>query len=514
MKKVKNQLRVGAVMSYINMAIGSLIPMFYMPIMLSILGQDEYGLYRLSASVTSYLSLISFGIGSAIVRYLTKYRFEGDKEGEQNMLGLFNIIFAVIAAVSFVVGTVIAINAGLVYADSLKTEESLHELQLLIFLLTINTSISFLFSPYNAVISCHERFVFLQFTNIIITVITPIVNIIILYLGFANVGMVCSSIFMNIVVMILYWMYVKHSIGIKAKYRNMPFNLIKEILFFSFWIFVANIVNQLYSTTDTLIIGAVPALATIGVAVYNVGSTFNAMMSNFTIGILNVLTPSVNKLVFTRNDPKELTDMMIRIGRIQCYIVGLVCSGFIAFGRQFLTLWVGQSYLDAYWVAIATMVPACVPLVQNVAMNVIVAQNKHRFRSLVYLFIALLNVGGTMLCVNQFGIIGAAVVTGIASIIGQGFIMNWYYWKRINLDIPRFWKNIGKMFLFPVGLCVVFLLVLSFADVNNWILLFAGIAAYTILFIAVNWKFVMNDYEKDIFRVPVKKVASIFNRKK
>lgn len=178
---------------------------------------------------------------------------------------------------------------------------------------------------------------------------------------------------------------------------------------------------------------------------------------------------------------------------------------FIAFGRQFLTLWVGPSYLDAYWVAIATMLPACVPLVQNVAMNVIIAQNRHRFRSLVYLFIAVLNVGGTLLCVNQFGIIGAAVVTGIASIIGQGFIMNWYYWKRINLDIPRFWKSIGKMVLFPLGLCVVFVLILLFVDLNNWILLFSGIAVYTILFIVINWKFVMNDYEKDIFRVPVKK---------
>ena len=41
------------------------------------------------------------------------------------------------------------------------------------------------------------------------------------------------------------------------------------------------------------------------------------------------------------------------------------------------------------------------------------------------------------------------------------------------------------------------------------ILLFAGIVAYTILFIAVNWKFVMNDYEKDIFRVPITKMLNV-----
>lgn len=30
------------------------------------------------------------------------------------------------------------------------------------------------------------------------------------------------------------------------------------------------------------------------------------------------------------------------------------------------------------------------------------------------------------------GVVGAALMTGIALIIGQGFVMNWYYWKRLN----------------------------------------------------------------------------------
>ena len=101
---MKNQLRLGVVMSYINMAIGSLIPMFYTPIMLQLLGQDEYGLYKLASSVTSYLSLISFGIGSAVVRYFTKCIAEGDKEGEENIFGLFNIIFSIIVAITVVAG--------------------------------------------------------------------------------------------------------------------------------------------------------------------------------------------------------------------------------------------------------------------------------------------------------------------------------------------------------------------------------------------------------------------------
>lgn len=509
----KSQLRVGAVMSYINMALGSLIPMFYTPVMLNLLGQSEYGLFKLASTVTSYLGLISFGIGSAVVRYLVKYRAEGDKDGEERMFGLFNIIFLVISVITLVVGVVIAFNVGLIYGQSLSSEQ-LFEMTILVLILTINTAISFSATPYTAVVTCHERFVFLQIINIITTVLTPVINLIVLFLGYKSIGMVVSSFALTIVVRIVYIIYVKSSIGIKPRYKNMPTNLLKELLIFSFWIFVSNVVNQMYNATDTVIIGAVPALATVGVAIYNVGATFTNMMQSFTTGINSVLTPKINTMVFTGSSNAELTDMVIRFGRLQAYIVALVCSGFIAFGQQFIKLWAGPDYSEAYWVCLATMIPICIPLVQSVALNIIVAQNRHRFRSLVYLGIAIVNVIGTILCVNQFGIIGAAVVSGVAYIIGPGLILNWYYWKKIGLEIPRFWKEIVKLFVIPTIIAAVTIFILNFVTLDKWITLLVGIIIYTLVFAILNWFIVMNDYEKDIFRGPVLKIVGKFRRKK
>lgn len=509
---MKNQLRLGAVMSYINMAVGALIPMFYTPIMLELLGQNEYGLFKLASSVTSYLSLISFGIGSAVVRYFTKYIAEGDKEGEENIYGLFNIIFSIIAAITVIVGVVISFCLHLFYSNSLD-EAQIFEMRILVMVLTVNIAISFLCSPQNAAVTSHEKFIFLQIINILTTVITPVVNLIALFMGFKSIGLVVSSLLLNIVIRIVYACYINRILQLKPRYNNLPKNLVKEILGFSFWIFVANIVNQLYNTTDTLIIGAIPALATAGVAIYNIGITFNTMMLNFSLGITNVLTPKVNKLVFSKSDSDELTDLLIRVGRVQCYIVALVCTGFISFGRQFIHLWAGDGYQEAYFVAIFTMIPACVPLIQSVALSIIVARNKHRFRSLVYLGIAIANVFGTILCVNQFGIVGAALVTGLSNILGQGLIMNWYYWKKNDLNIPKFWKVMSKQFLIPIVLCVVSMFVLKFIELNNWLTLLIGIGVYTLIFAVLSWLFVMNDYEKDIFRKPIISIMKKFKRK-
>lgn len=132
----------------------------------------------------------------------------------------------------------------------------------------------------------------------------------------------------------------------------------------------------------------------------------------------------------------------------------LIVSGFVAFGRPFIRFYVGDTYEDAYWVAILMMIPNMIPLVQSICLNVVVAQNKHKFRSLVYLGIAILNVVGTWFLMRYMGIIGAALMTGVALIIGQGFVMNWYYHKKTGLDMLRFWKQMLSVYIVPTLLCI------------------------------------------------------------
>ena len=160
------------------------------------------------------------------------------------------------------------------------------------------------------------------------------------------------------------------------------------------------------------------------------------------------------------------------------------------------------------------MVPNMIPLVQSVCLSIIVAKNKHKFRSLVYLGIAIVNVIGTWILMHIMGVIGAALMTGIALVLGQGFVMNWYYWKKIKLEIPRFWKEVAKIYIIPIIMCALVLLSSIFIDYNNIIILVVGIIVYTLVYVLVNWFFVMNDYEKSIFKDPVMKVLNKFRKKK
>lgn len=502
MKQEKNQLKIGIVLNYINMAVGTIIPIFYTPIMLQLLGQNEYGLYKLSSSVTSYLSLISLGLGSAVSRYLIKAQVEEGKDAEERTLGLFMIIFRIIAVVAFIVGTILALNLQIWYSDSLTATE-LSKMRIIVFVLVCSTAISFSVSPYMSVVSTHERFLFLQVMNIFSTCVMPIVNLFILFLGYKSIGMAVSSLAMGVLGQFIYMIYIRKNLKIKAQYRNMPVFMLKEIIAFSFWIFVANIVSQLYNSTDTVMIGAVPALGTVGVAIYNVGTTFSSLTTTLTIGVSSLLNPKTNKMVFGGASNDELTDLAIRVGRIQGYIVTLIITGFIAFGQPFIAWYAGDKYRESYWVAICLMIPSIIPLMQSVCLSIIVAKNKHKFRSLVYLGIAISNVIGTWFAMKNWGVVGAALVTAIAITIGQGFVMNWYYAKKIQLDMKRFWNSLLHLFPIPIFLCAIALLLSKWIDFYDLKIMLVGILSYTSLYGILIWKFVMNENERALVLGPI-----------
>ena len=136
---------------------------------------------------------------------------------------------------------------------------------------------------------------------------------------------------------------------------------------------------------------------------------------------------------------------------------------------------------------------------QSAAHTVIQAKNMHQFRSKVYLGIAVLNIVGTLLLVSKYGVIGAAIPTGGAYLIGHGFIMNWYYWKKVNLDIPRFWRKILPIFSVAAVMSVTTLIISRWIDFYNWRNLIIGIVCYTIIYVICICRFVLNKYEKEMF---------------
>lgn len=502
MRKV-NELKVGVILSYINLAIGTIIPLVYTPIMLSILGQAEYGLYSLSNSVIGYLSLLSFGLGSTIIRYIAKYRAENNKDMEEKTIGMFIVLYSILAILVIIGGVFIYFNIEYIFNKGLTANE-IDKMKQLIIIMVLNTAISFPASVFSSITIAHEKYIFRKCIDMLSSIGVPVFNIIALFIGYGSVGMALVSILVQLIMFIINSSYCFKKLQVIPRFKGMPFNMMKEIASFSLFVFIGSIVDMLFWATDKVLLGAMVSSA--AVAIYNVGGTFNSMMTNLSTSISGVLIPKITKMVFTTESNHEWSELLIRIGRLQYYIIALVITGFICFGRAAIYFIAGEGYEDSYIIALLTMIPKVVPLIQNVGLNILIALNKHKFRSIVYLVIAIINVITTYLIIPFMGGIGASLCSGISYIVGQGLIMNFYYYKVTGIDIPLFWKNILRNSIVPVVMMFITLLLSNIINFYNPLIFILGVCVYTFIYCILSYFFSMNDYEKDIIRKPLMKL--------
>ena len=165
----------------------------------------------------------------------------------------------------------------------------------------------------------------------------------------------------------------------------------------------------------------------------------------------------------------------------------------------FVKIFAGEGYELAYPVAILLMVPVTVPLIQNLGIEIQKAKNMHKFRSILYFLIAIGNLFISIPLCKTYGIIGCAIGTSSTMILGNCILMNWYYHKKVGLDVLYFWKSIGE---FIPGLIIPIFagIIMSFIGINSIIRFLEMGVIYIIVFSISIYKFSMNDYERELFR--------------
>ncbi|MGL4424687.1 MAG: lipopolysaccharide biosynthesis protein, partial [Cetobacterium sp.] len=262
--------------------------------------------------------------------------------------------------------------------------------------------------------------------------------------------------------------------------------------------FLNVLIDQIYWGTDRVIIGKY--IGVTGIAVYSIGGIFNTLYMGFASSVSGVLFPKINRLI-VEGKHDEINDIFIKVGRLQYILLGLISSGFILFGKDFIVLWVGESYIEAYKIALWIMIPLTVPLIQSTGIAIMQARNMHQFRSMVYFIIAIMNLVMSVLFVKEYGVIGCAIATGISFVLGQIIIMNIYYKVRIGLDMIKFWKNIIKMSIpLLISMMLGTLLNIYLVKISYFnLFLKASIytAVYTILLLIIG----LNSYEKSLVKI-------------
>lgn len=499
----KSQLKIGALLSYVVLALQNLVGLVYTPFMLRMMGKSEYGLYSIAASIVAYLTILDLGFGNAIVRYTAKYRAEGKQEERYRMFGMFFLLYCGIGIITLITGGVLYLNAESIF-DASMTATELQRTKWILVLMVVNLAITFPFSLFGSIITAYEQFVFQKVVAIVRIVLNTVTMVVLLTMGYRAVAMVVVATIFNVVTLGMNFWYCKHYLKIKLKFAKFQWGFLKEVSIYSFWIFLNAIMDRIYWSTGQFVLGAYAGTAV--VAVYAVAIQLQQMYMSFSTAISGVFLPKVTAMAVKDSDGKAISDLFIKTGRIQYCIMVLVLTGFFLFGRQFIRLWAGDGYDDAYTIAMLFFVPLTIPLCQNLGITILQARNQMKFRCLLYLFISMASLVAQVFLSRSYGGIGCAIAVAVALILGQNIIMNVYYQTRQRIDIVRFWLEILKMTIVPAVLTVAAYYALQQFALDSVLELCLGIFLYLLVYLPLFFALSMNAYERDLILQPVKRL--------
>ena len=494
-----NQLKAGVVLNYVVIFLNTVVGLLYTPYMLRMMGQSEYGLYSLVASVIAYLTVLDLGFGNAIVRYTAKFRAEKKTEEQYEMFGMFFLLYLVIGIIAFGIGLGLYFNVDTLFGNTMTAVE-LDRARIMMLLLVANLAFTFPMSIWGSIIQAYEDFVFQKSLNIFRIILNTAVMICLLHFGYKAVAMVVVQTIFNILTLVVNFIYCRRKLNIQIyfRFRHFHWGFLKEVAIYSFWIFLNAIIDRVYWSTGQFVLGAM--VGTAAVAVFAIAIQLEGMYMQFSTAISSVFLPKVTAMVATNRSRKEISDLFIRTGRIQYIVLAYILSGFIIFGRQFIELWAGAGYSDAYIISLLFFIPLTVPLIQNLGITILQARNEMKFRSVLYIIIALVSLAMQIVLTRHFGGIGCAMGVSGALVVGQILIMNVYYRRRQDLDIKTFWKEISKMSIIPIVLIFSSMLVIRhFFALDSWGKLILGIAAFSLVYIPLFFRFSMTDEERNLF---------------
>ena len=505
----KKQRQIGVILAYILLFLNMLIGIILTPYIVSHLGKSEYGLYQTISSFANNLALLDFGIGTTIVKYLSKYNARGeDKLAKQ---ALFTVLLQAIlfAGIIWILGFCINGYIPTIYKKSL-TDMEIARAQQMFMILTVNIGLTLFDHYFVGINSAYERFTFINLCKILKIILRVTLIYILLKTGKNAIVITAIDLSLTIAFLIIDASYAFLRLHVRITPCRLDKGTTIEIFLFGATIFLQVFVNQANSNVDKVILGIMTT--TECVAVYSVAMQLFLIFSSLAAIISSVYLPYVTKTIQKLDEKEDTSFLVIGLGRKQFMIVGLAFCGFLILGRDFIRLWMGNGYEDAWLIALIIMVPSMVELTENVAESITLAKGKNGMRTCIIALAAIFNIVATVGLIKVMGYIGAPIATAMSYIFGYIIAVNIFYYKVLNIDVIKMFKGIYS----KIWLCLSITLILSlplllFATQNVAVLILKGV--YMCAIYAVTLYFLgMNEEEKGWILNIARKVSIIKRR--
>lgn len=224
-----SERKVGAVLTYINIFLNTLIMLFYTPFLLKTLGQSEFGLYSLALSIMNYLVILDLGFGNAIVVCTSKFLAKNEQEKQKILYGTVFVTYLFMSCIACIIGIIFYVNIDNIFQNSMTVYE-IKTLKIITCILIFNIVISIPVNIFISILNAYEKFIFNKTMSILRSVLTPLVLTIVILCGYKSVEMILTITLLNLFYFFTIFIYYKKHINIPINISKFNYKALKVVL--------------------------------------------------------------------------------------------------------------------------------------------------------------------------------------------------------------------------------------------------------------------------------------------
>ena len=438
---------------YFAIAMDGLIGLVLLPFNVRHLGPAAYGLWMLTASMTTYFSVLDLGFGGSIVKFVAYYRAKRDARGLNEIASTLFVIFGVVGVVAYCVFVAVALNIGRVFAITPDQAATGRALMLVI---GVYVSLGFPFSIFGGIINGFQRYDLNNLVGICSSLIVAVVNVVMLLAGASLVQLVMVTTSVRILTYFVYRLNAYHVFpALSLRPSLFLWSRVRELTSFSVYIAIIDWANKLNYSIDAVVIGAF--LSASAVTLWTVPQRLAEMLQRLTNQFNGVLFPVVVDSDAGQKAAR-LRALFVQGTRLSLVTVMPLAGSLFFLMGPLIQAWVGPKFAESIPVAQILIVVVAVRVGNASATTVLKGAGEHKLVAFSNAGAAVANVALSLLWIRRYGLMGQAFGTFVPVVFTSIAILWPAACRRVGIGTAEAFRYAVWPTIWPLAVMAIVLL--------------------------------------------------------
>lgn len=475
----------GSGLRVVGMALTVVVGFLLMPFLVHHLGDRLYGYWALLGAILGYYGVLDFGIVTSVEWHVAKAIGENDPKAANRAISTAFYVFSALGGIILLASIVVAALAHRLI--SVPSDVALFREVVLI--TGAGFAIGFPGRAFLGGLSAHLRWDLISITNQVGLLLRAGLIVAVIEAGQGLAAVAIVSVLTDLGVFLCFYLAL-HRVhpGLQVSPTFASVSVLKGLLPYSLFTFIIKINDQLRLYIDPLVVTAFVGVG--AVTHYAVGQRLSLAFRDLMISLLGMLAPWFGRLFGSRSF--DSIRRVLELGtRISVSVATAISCLLLLYGRPFIESWMGNNYLDGYWVLFFLTSAAFFEASQFPSMSYLYGVSRHRFLAYITILEAALNVALSLYFVRIIGIAGVALGTLVPCFLIRMFVQPVYVCRNSGLGLKHYFLSLYGRSVAATAAAVI----LPWLLLSRWLsrpklpllfaiitcqALFAGVIAYTL----------------------------------